>query len=433
MKIAVIGGGSAGYLAAANLTKYFPSFDLYHIYDSTIPTIGVGEGTTPDFPELLTEITGLNYSELKERCNVTQKIGVRFENWGVQHEQFMHNFYPIGTAYAYHISAAKLVELLQEYVVATKIDRKVIDINSNGIATKLTFADKTELKFDIAIDATGFPKALDSDQVKFSLIPTNAAFIRRGPAVDYQSATRSVARPHGWIFIIPLTTHTSYGYIYNNGLSSIEDIETDFVEFLREENINVFGEDKHLKFPNFTQRNFFDGSLFKIGNAASFVEPLEATAIAAVSKQIEIFCYWPLRDISKLNTRERLNENDIKTLNRYLFNYTRKLSFFVGWHYAKGSRFETKFWQFAKVNFKQEIEKPENRDILSQFDQYLKAGSKLPNPIKFPNKFAEINKADCKADMLWAFPQLRSAIPKIFAVWPTLSFAEVGYGMGYFS
>ncbi len=151
MKIAVIGGGTAGYIAAAHLTKYFPQFELYHIYDSRIPTIGVGEGTTPNFPTWLTHITGLYYPELKDRCKITLKYGIFFENWGVKYEQFMHNLYPIGETYAYHISADKIVELLQDYISATHIDKKVIDLKSDGVAVDIIFEDNTHLKTDITI------------------------------------------------------------------------------------------------------------------------------------------------------------------------------------------------------------------------------------------------------------------------------------------
>ena len=101
MKVAVIGGGTAGCMVAAHLSKYFPEFELYHIYSSTIPTIGVGEGTFPVFGEWIHKTTGLNFSALQERCKVTRKFGIQFENWGVKHQQFMHNFYPVAR---FHIS-----------------------------------------------------------------------------------------------------------------------------------------------------------------------------------------------------------------------------------------------------------------------------------------------------------------------------------------
>jgi tryptophan 7-halogenase len=59
MRIAVLGGGTAGFIAAAHFTKAFPRAELLHVFDSRIPTIGVGEGTTPRFPAWFEEITGL--------------------------------------------------------------------------------------------------------------------------------------------------------------------------------------------------------------------------------------------------------------------------------------------------------------------------------------------------------------------------------------
>ena len=430
MKIAVIGGGTAGYMAAAQISKHFPEFDLYHIYDPNMPAIGVGEGTTLAFPDWLHSITGLSYQELVEKCYLTRKYGIRFENWGVNYEQFMHHFYPVSQAYAYHISAAKMVELLHEYVTATKIHKKVIDVVSNGIAVNITFADDTELEADLVLDARGFPKNLTEEHIQLSLIPTNAALICQGPVVEdgminiqiqeqvleYQSATRSIARPHGWIFTIPLTYRTSYGYIYNNSLSSLEEVEADFKQFLDSEGIEPFGEAKKLTFPNFTQATFFDGALLKIGNAASFLEPLEATAIAVIIKQLKLLCYWPLKKFAKQNKREKLSDNNLQVFNNHLCNYLHQVALFVSWHYAMGSCFNTPFWQFAKSNFTTEVNKLDNQKVLGEFEQYLDNGSRLAHPIKKHKEFC----------------QTAPALINSYGQFPASSFAEVGYGIGYF-
>ena len=49
MRIAVLGGGTAGFIAACHLTRSLPHVELLHVFDTRIPTIGVGEGTTPRF------------------------------------------------------------------------------------------------------------------------------------------------------------------------------------------------------------------------------------------------------------------------------------------------------------------------------------------------------------------------------------------------
>jgi tryptophan halogenase len=413
MKVAVIGGGTAGCIAAAHITKHFPCLELYHIYDSIIPTIGVGEGTQANFPEWLEILAGLNFDELQQRCNVTRKFAIQFENWGSKHKHFLHNFYPIQVAHGYHISADKLAGLLKEHISATHIDKKIINLKSNGIAVNITFEDNTELEVDLAFDASGFPKSLDdSKHTKISLIPTNAALIRRGAVVEFNSATRSIARPYGWIFIIPLTTHTSYGYVYNSSINSRSEVEAELDEFFHEEKVTPFGEAKHLTFPNFTSNYFFDGSLFKIGNAASFLEPLEATAIGVTLSQI-FYASSYLKFLSEFrDKREKFDSEQLKAFNDLLLTMVWKVALFVGWHYTCGSCFNTDFWHFAESNFKQGMEKLESKKLLRAFERCLKAGSDI-NSLLF---FTDIH-----------------SFRENFAGFTSSSFCEVGYGIGYYS
>jgi tryptophan 7-halogenase len=412
-KVAVIGGGTAGYMAAAHITKHFPCFDLYHIYDSRIPTIGVGEGTQANFPEWLEQITGLDFDALQQRCYVTRKFAIQFENWGTKNKQFLHNFYPVKKEYGYHISAKSLVALLEEHVSATRINKKIIDMKSDGISVQLTFEDSSKLEVDLAFDASGFPKSFpNSDSTEISLIPTNAALIRRGSAVNFNSATRSIARPYGWIFIIPLTIHTSYGYVYNNSINSISEIEADLNQFLEQENVKTLGEAKHLTFPNFMRQSFFDGSLFKIGNAASFLEPLEATALGVTLAQIYYASNY-LKELSEFSGRsEKFEPSKLKASNEFLMTMLWKVALFVGWHYACGSCFDTEFWHFAKSNFNQEIKNLQNESLLRAFKRCLDAGSDLNNQL--------------------FFPQL-NPLRETFAGFTPASFCEVGYGIGYYS
>jgi tryptophan halogenase len=444
MKIAVIGGGTTGYIAASHISKHFPQFDLYHIFDSAIPTIGVGEGTIPCFLEWLDKITGLSYSELEKRCHITRKFGIRFENWGKKYDNFFHHFYPIDEqySYSYHISAKEIVNLLQEYITATYIDDQVIDIQSDGIAANIVLANHTNLEVDLVIDARGFPQALDENYIQLSWIPTNAALIRQIPGEhdhtiklklgknlrQYDTATRSIARPHGWIFTIPLTNRTSYGYIYNSKISSVDEIEADFNQFFESEGINYNGQAKHLNFPNFSVRNCFDGAVFKIGNSASFLEPLEATAIGCILTQLKAISYWVLRSFAKLEKREKLDESQLKIFNNYFLKYVYKMSLFISWHYAMGSSFDSKFWTFAQANFYQETEKLPNKELLEEFNKILASSQELPHPIE---NFLEFSSTVANTEIS-IFAVMIKGVPKFFGQWTQPSFTEVGYGIGYF-
>ncbi|MDE0063264.1 MAG: tryptophan 7-halogenase, partial [Gammaproteobacteria bacterium] len=215
-KIAVVGRGTAGSLAAASVTRLHPDGDheLHHIYDSRIPVIGVGEGSWPSLVRELKALTGLPHETVQRRLNGTRKYGVAFEGWGRRNRDFTHYFTPQQVSYAYHLSADVMADLLHESTHARHIDAKVIGITGDEDGALVEFEGRPPERYDLVFDARGFPRKLDPGlHIDISFIPTNTAVIRRcpsvirkehdGPVVQH-TYTRAVARPHGWIFVIPL-------------------------------------------------------------------------------------------------------------------------------------------------------------------------------------------------------------------------------------
>ncbi len=47
---------------------------------------------------------------------------------------------------------------------------------------------------------------------------------RDGPVLQH-AYTRAVARSHGRVFVISLTTHTSYGHIFNREVTGLAEVE----------------------------------------------------------------------------------------------------------------------------------------------------------------------------------------------------------------
>ena len=92
----MIGRGTAGSLAAAAVTRLHPAPDheLHHIYDSRIPTIGVGEGSWPSLVPHLQQLTNLPHETVLQFLSGTRKYGVAFEGWGVRNQDFIHYFTP---------------------------------------------------------------------------------------------------------------------------------------------------------------------------------------------------------------------------------------------------------------------------------------------------------------------------------------------------
>ena len=382
-KIAVVGRGTAGSLAAASVTRLHPDSDheLDHIYDSRIPVIGVGEGSWPSLVEQLQQLTNLPNEAVRRRLNGTRKYGVAFEGWGRRNRDFTHYFTPQEVSYAYHLSADLMADLLQENTSARHIDAKVLNITRVEGGAQVEFEDLAPKRYDLVFDARGFPRDIHPDQhIEISFIPTNTSVIRRCPAIIKEEPdgavlkptyTRAVARPHGWIFVIPLTVHTSYGYIFNRDVSGLGEIEADFDAFLEADGVSEYEQRAVIPFPNFVHRQIYDGAVARIGNAAAFMEPLEATAI--VSAQLQIGMVLHLRLYRSIEHLER----DAPLVNRFLINNILCYGLFVGWHYARGSMYDSEFWRYARDHAWTQFRKAADPDAvgcdaLRKFDEMIK-------------------------------------------------------------
>src|SRR3546814_15929093 len=76
-RVVIIGGGTAGWLAACSLAAARPGLDVTLIEAPDIPTIGVGEGTWPPLRATLAAI-GLGEAEFLTACDASFKPASRF-------------------------------------------------------------------------------------------------------------------------------------------------------------------------------------------------------------------------------------------------------------------------------------------------------------------------------------------------------------------
>ena len=414
-KIAVIGRGTAGALAAASVTNLLPEgrHELHHIYDSRIPVIGVGEGSWPSLVRELHQLTSLPHETIQQRLHGTRKYGVAFEGWGRRQRDFIHYFTPQQVSYAYHLSADFMGELLHESTRAQHIDAKVLKITRIEGGAQVDFEGRESERYDLVFDARGFPRELDpAEHINIGFIPTNTAVIRRCPATiaaqpgepaRQPTYTRAVARPHGWVFVIPLTAHTSYGYIFNRDITSLEEIDSDFNALLEADGVAEFEQRAVIPFPNFIHREIFDGAIARVGNSAAFMEPLEATAI--VSAQLQIGMVLRMR----LNRPREYLEGDTPVVNRFLINNMLCYGLFVGWHYSCGSGIDSEFWRYAR-------------------DHAWPRHRKVADPEQVD--CSALNKFDDMFQLL-AQPLIEQADWNRMCGVPVTSFAQMSQGLGY--
>ncbi len=105
-EVTIVGGGTAGWLAAAFLVRFMNLRNKQNpviitlIESPNVPTIGVGEATVPTMPGLLRSL-GISEKEFFIRCNASFKLGVRFSNWNHDRQgrgtSFIHPFDGIST------------------------------------------------------------------------------------------------------------------------------------------------------------------------------------------------------------------------------------------------------------------------------------------------------------------------------------------------
>ena len=77
----VVGGGSAGFLAALTFRRMLPQIELTVVHSPDIPIIGVGESTTGRVPLHLHESLRINRDEFHKQVRPSWKLGLRLE-WG---------------------------------------------------------------------------------------------------------------------------------------------------------------------------------------------------------------------------------------------------------------------------------------------------------------------------------------------------------------
>lgn len=217
-KIAIVGGGTAGWLAANHMgleAAKREGLSITVIESPEVPTIGVGEGTVP-LIKISLERFGISEAELLLRCEATFKTGIKFINWMERKESkknnfFYHSFdtpyisgldptnywlsskicdfseldksylvsennrspklresppYKGVVNYAYHFDARKFSDLLSENairrfgVIHKKKTITSASLDESGFISSLNYEGGESEDFDFVIDCSGFSSLL---------------------------------------------------------------------------------------------------------------------------------------------------------------------------------------------------------------------------------------------------------------------------------
>ncbi|HEY0589159.1 MAG TPA: tryptophan halogenase family protein [Pseudoduganella sp.] len=96
-KITIVGGGSAGWMAAAALATYLGKGASVRLVESEeIGIVGVGEASVPHIRLFNGQMLGIDEAEFIRRTQGTIKLGIEFKDWSRIGDSYIHGFGTIG-------------------------------------------------------------------------------------------------------------------------------------------------------------------------------------------------------------------------------------------------------------------------------------------------------------------------------------------------
>ena len=326
MKITILGRGNAGCLTALHYAYYARNrtdVSVELLYDPNIPPEKVGQATLLEPPKLLWEALGINW--YNNPIQATPKFGILYENWGKKNHKFIHPF-PFN-AVGLHYNPAKLQE--------TILKSKYFNVKEKHVD------NYDEIDSDFIFDCRGRHITNWNDYKKLNS-PLNAVLVGEGKSKECDiNWTRAVATPDGWTFVIPNTTQTtSYGYLYNDKITSVKKASANFKKLfnLAEQGIYLNEKVDNFKFKQYVAKTpIIEDRIILGGNRLFFLEPLESTAIASYLEWARFTWDWI---INKKVTP--------KLITNKFHAYVNQIQNFITWHYSYGSKYDTPFWDNAK-------------------------------------------------------------------------------------
>lgn len=402
--IIIVGGGSAGWMAAAALSSLLTpeTTSITLIESDKIGTIGVGEATIPDMINF-NAMLGIDEAEFLKEVNGTFKLGIEFSDWGQIGESYIHPFGSIGVdmqgidfhqywlhakaggnlaplqdycmssvaaahnkfimpdpnprsplshlRYAYHIDATLYAKYLRghsEKRGVKRVEGKVEDVkvdSETGNITGLTMENGNRIEGDFFFDCTGFRALLTEKAL-------NVPFTDWSHWLPCDSAQTVASERVGELLPYTKATAKTAGWQWRiptqhrtgNGhiYSSQYMSDDEAIDILMAGlDSKPLGAPRKIKFKTGYRETLWNKNCIALGLSAGFLEPLESTSLFLIQMGITRFItLFPTADISDVVRRE---------YNLQMQKEFKQVRDFIILHYVATQRDDSPFWNYCRT------------------------------------------------------------------------------------
>lgn len=398
-RVVIVGGGTAGWLTAALLSKILgKALDITVVESDKIGTVGVGEATIPPIVDL-NRALGIEESRFLHATKGTIKLGIEFEGWGAQGQSYMHAFGKVGKdlpfcefhhlwhkshllgnektlghyslnrrcalenkfakldnvprtnlaglAYAYHFDAGLYAKLLREVSEARGANRvegiiEQVEVNDDsGFVEHVTLQGGQQISGDLFIDCSGLAALLIEKTLKVGFEDWSQ-WLPCDSAVAVPSEPLSTLKPY---------THSiarSAGWQWQiplqhrvgNGLvyssKHLSDDEA-IAQLLDGLDSEPLDTPRVIKFKTGRRSKQWHKNVVSIGLSSGFLEPLESTSIHLIQSAAT--------RLVKLFPHQGVKQVEVDEFNRQSASEIEAIRDFIILHYKATSRDDSEFWR----------------------------------------------------------------------------------------
>jgi tryptophan halogenase len=401
--IAIVGGGTAGWMTAASLCRFLKNLNVRMrlIESEQIGTVGVGEATIPPIMEFIRGL-GVDENDCIRKTQSTFKLGIEFRDWTRIGHSYMHPFgqtgfemgpvafsaywlkalragkasrleeyslqaaaaysgkfmRPVQTAnspvagitYALHFDASLFARYLRDFAEQRGVERtegrvKSVSLQSeNGFIDALTLESGERIEADLYIDCSGFRGLLIEEALQTGYEHCNKWLpCDRAAAVPCERTGPLSSYTRATAKVAGWQWRIPLQHRVGNGYVYSSGFVSDTQaqdELLASIEGKALADPLNLRFATGRRKRFWNKNCVAIGLSSGFLEPLESTSIHLIQRGIAmLLTLFPDRNFRPAEI-DRYNKI-------FTAEYERVRDFLI-LHYSQTERDDSDMWRYCR-------------------------------------------------------------------------------------